>query len=399
MNSNLFIGGLSPRLRTVLARAACAAIASLTFALDPAGAYADNRSDLTGAIQALTRAPDGPPGVIVTIERNGDREVFAAGTAAVPCNVDGGSQCDAQRLPRPTDSMRIASLSKTFSGAVALILVAGGALSLSDTIGDVLPDLPKRWHRVTLEQLLNHTSGMPDFARSEAFADHVSRFPDAAPPPRELLGLVEDADLEFEPGSVYRYSNSDNVVVSLMAEAASNTDYRRLLAELVFTPLGLEKTILPPSVDLPRPFIHGYGFEDGVPVDVSEVVDFGGYASASGGLVSTPGDLQRFVLAYVGGRLFGGAAREAQFRFRAGAESSPPGPGENAVGLALFRYETRCGTVFGHTGSILGYTHFIAASRDGSKAVTFSINTQAGKDLVPLLRQAQEAAVCVALEG
>lgn len=382
---------------SVLATGILVAATCLTVVTAPAVADTGHRADLIGAIQALTRAPDGPPGVIVTVQRDGRREVFAAGTAALGC--DNSAPCTGLRLPRPTDSMRIASLAKTFSGAVALALVTDGALALNDTIGEVLPDLPKQWHRVKLRQLLNHTSGLPDYGRSEKFAEQVNADPTGNPPPRKLLSYVKNEPLVFEPGSRYEYSNSDNIVVGLMAQAVSGKGYRRVLRELVYKPASLRKTNLPRTVEMPRPLIHGYDFENNRPLDVSELVNFGGYAWASGGIVSTPGDLRRFVRAYVSGKLFGKAARKAQFRFRAGAQSSPPGPGDNAVGLALFRYRTRCGTVFGHTGSILGYTQFIAASRNGSKAVTFSISTQAAPALVPLLREAEEAAVCLALEG
>jgi D-alanyl-D-alanine carboxypeptidase len=82
-------------------------------------------------------------------------------------------------------------------------------------------------------------------------------------------------------------------------------------------------------------------------------------------------------------------------RWRPGGESSPPGPGRNSAGLALFRYQTPCGTVYGHTGNFPGYTQFAAATVDGSRAVTTTLNIPApsGK-LLGQLRQVQAAAVC-----
>jgi D-alanyl-D-alanine carboxypeptidase len=113
--------------------------------------------------------------------------------------------------------------------------------------------------------------------------------------------------------------------------------------------------------------------------------------------VSTPGNLNRFIRGYVRGRLFRGAARRAQYDFVNGGQSDPPGPGKNAAGLALFRYRTRCGTVFGHTGNIPGYTQLMAANRAGRRSVVFSINRQAPGDLIPALRRAEVHAVCAAL--
>ncbi|MBK5117874.1 MAG: peptidase S12, partial [Thermoleophilia bacterium] len=105
----------------------------------------------------------------------------------------------------------------------------------------------------------------------------------------------------------------------------------------------------------------------------------------------------KFIRGYAGGALFGGPTRAAQYTFIPEANSEPTGPGKNSAGLALFRYETNCGTVFGHTGSILGYTQLIAASRNGRRSLTFTISTQADEELLPALRRAERRAVCAAL--
>jgi D-alanyl-D-alanine carboxypeptidase len=78
--------------------------------------------------------------------------------------------------------------------------------------------------------------------------------------------------------------------------------------------------------------------------------------------------------------------------------SSPAGPGANASGLALFRYTTRCGVVYGHTGNFPGYTQFAAATADGSRSVTTSLNIPAPRGaLLRRLRAVQADAVCAML--
>ncbi|HEY5164904.1 MAG TPA: peptidase S12, partial [Acidimicrobiia bacterium] len=81
--------------------------------------------------------------------------------------------------------------------------------------------------------------------------------------------------------------------------------------------------------------------------------------------------------------------------------SEPPGPGVNAAGLGIFRYQTSCGTVYGHTGNTAGYTQFIAATRDGSRSATVSVNAQVNPrtdaKLFPTLRRVFSTAVCAAL--
>ena len=94
---------------------------------------------------------------------------------------------------------------------------------------------------------------------------------------------------------------------------------------------------------------------------------------------------------------------EPAFQFREGGKSEPPGPGVNSAGLALFRYETTCGTVYGHTGNTPGYTQFIAATADGRRSVVVSINGQITPDRDETrfaeLRRIYELAVCTALHG
>ena len=109
---------------------------------------------------------------------------------------------------------------------------------------------------------------------------------------------------------------------------------------------------------------HGYLWDQVAPQDYSQYFPpldagsaWGGWAWASGGMLSTPADLNRFARGYASGRLFGPAVQEEQTQFLDDGESDPPGPGENAAGLGLFRYRTRCGTVVGHTGSIPGRIH------------------------------------------
>jgi D-alanyl-D-alanine carboxypeptidase len=138
----------------------------------------------------------------------------------------------------------------------------------------------------------------------------------------------------------------------------------------------------------------------GPPEDVSEFIN-PALAWASGGIVSTADDVNRFFRAYVGGRLFNRQTREALTDFVIGS-SSPPGPGRNRATLGLFRYKTHCGTVFGHTGSFPGYRLFAASTKNGRRSVVFTANAQivpgsGSQEVSDLIRHAQVDAVCHAL--
>jgi D-alanyl-D-alanine carboxypeptidase len=356
----------------------------------------DWAEQLALALGELVAMPGGPPGAIAVVQSGSNREVFASGVAEI----------GVPREPSADDHMRIASVAKAFSGATALALVDDGALSLEDTIGERLPDLPGAWTDVTLRQLLNHTSGIPDFIRAATFPDAVASSLEQPPPPAELLAFVEDQPLAFAAGSQYAYSNSDNTAAALMIESATGRAYADVLAEQVLEPLGLGETSLPAGVEIPEPFIHGYAIEgDGAPVDVSNELA-AGWAWASGGVVSTPSDLNDFIRGYAGGALYEHAEvrAEQQRQFIPGATSEPPGPGFNSASLGLFRYELPCGTMYGHSGNTSGYTQLAAASADGQRSMTMSISlqrthTSAGHAhrVFEALQRAEHAAICLAL--
>ena len=377
---------------TVGVALACYLAGSLTIRAG-ASTVSGSSSSLTRALDKLVTMPDGPPGAIALVQVGQRVTVTTAGVGntmtKAPLSAD--------------DLVRIASVSKAFNGAVALALVAQGRLHLRDTIAQRLPSLPASWGTVTLAELLHHTSGLPDYIRSPAFIDVLKADPHAVLTPMELLGYVTDEDPKPPPGTAYHYSDTDNIVVGLMVEAVTGGTYEQALAQDVTTPLQLTATTLPDSPDLTEPYIHGYEFESGVPapVDISTYLN-PGLAWASGGMLSTPAELNTFMRAYVRGTLTDAASRTEQFRFVPGS-SGPPGPGTNSAGLAIFRYRTGCGTVYGHTGNFPGYTLFAAASSDGSRSVTVIVNEQLNDNPVtPVftqLRHVDAVGVCAALQS
>jgi D-alanyl-D-alanine carboxypeptidase len=367
---------------------AAPAVAAPAGAASASAGHADGVA-LNRALARLVRHADGPPGAAVIVQRGRRSVLYRAGAA----NLATGAPI------RPFDSMRLASVSKAFSGAVALSLVAGGRLALRDTVGQWLRGLPPAWSKVTLRELLQHTSGIPDFSATDAFRKALLKSLRKAPPPRVLLSFARKR-LNFTPGSRYEYSNSDNVIVALMTEAAARESYVTELRTRVFAPLGLRHTSLPRGVKMPAPIVHGYDVAPPHhPVDVSHLFA-AGWAWASGGIVSTLRDANAFIRAYVRGATTSSKVRRAQFTFRAGS-SEPPGPGRNSAGLAIFRYRTRCGTMYGHTGNTAGYTQFVAASRNGKRSVVVSVNSQLTPAIHPdrfrELRRIYTLAVCAAL--
>jgi D-alanyl-D-alanine carboxypeptidase len=342
-------------------------------------------AQVQAGLEALVEAPGGPPGAIATLYRGGKLTTLSVGVSNVKKSA----------APRATDHMRIASVAKAFSGAVALNLVQAGKLDFDSTVGEVLPTMPKAWSAVTLAELLNHTSGLPDYTKSDGFIKQAETDPRGFVSPTKVISWVRNEPVNFKPGKKYEYSNTDNVVVGLMVEAVTDDTYSNALQRIVFGPTHLTQTELATKIKMPSPFIHGYLIgEMESTMDVSEFLSPSG-AWASGGIVSTPSNLNAFIRADLGLKYFDRAEQQRQMQWWVGGESSPPGPGKNSAGLALFRYQTKCGTVYGHTGNFPGYTQFAAATADGSRGITMSLNIPApsGK-LLAQLRRLQTTAVC-----
>ena len=369
----------------------------------PRPAEASTGSNLNRALNRVMDAKNSPPGISMQIVRNGKSQYFRRGVA----NVKTGAK------PRLRQRFRIASVAKAFSGAVALNLVARGRLSLYSRIGDVLPGMLPRAKDVTLGEVLNHTGGLPEYIRSKGFIRVLSTRPGAYVSPRKILSWVRGSKLTHRPGTEYEYSDTDNIVVGLMAQRVTGIPYIRQIRRTIGQRIGgLKSTFLPRTVKIPGPYMHGYDVQAGKrPEDISHLINPSG-AWASGGIVSTLPNLSRFFRAYVSGRYFGHGVRaeiikQAQRNWIAGGESQPAGPGNNSAGMGLFRYKTRCGVMYGHTGSFPGYRVFVASSANGKRSVAFVANAQILKDTrgIPnsrqvsaLIRKAQVAAVCHALK-
>jgi D-alanyl-D-alanine carboxypeptidase len=372
---------------TVAAATSALLLGSTPLAVAGAAAVPSAGATLQQAMNAYVAQAGGAPGIVVAIGRGKQFTLRTAGVANIVTKAK----------PAANDQMRMASVAKAFSGAAALSLVSRGKLKLSDTVGKVIPKMPVEWKNVTLAELLGHTSGIPDFTGFGDFHKALFASLQKAPPPRTLLTYITDPKLNFTPGTKYEYSNSDNILVGLMIQNATHRSYESVLATNVLAPLHLSRTSLPRGTTLAAPFIHGYDIRPPIEDVTTQIA--AGWSWASGGVVSTPKDALAFVRGYVSGALVNKSTRAAQFTFRPGS-SEPQGPGTNYAGLAVFKYVTSCGTMYGHTGNTNGFTQFVASSADGSRGVTVSINGQItpknNPKFFPALRHIYELAVCAA---
>jgi D-alanyl-D-alanine carboxypeptidase len=268
---------------------------------------------------------------------------------------------------------RIGSVTKIFVAALVLQLVDERLLELD---GDAAPFA----EGITVRQLLNHTSGLPDFV-----GDPVEFF---EPYRRDLghrweldaraeLRLVMERERLFPPGEGWAYHGSNYIVLQLLVEQATGTALRKALWQRVLEPLGLTRTDLvegPLVGDCARGYLPpdnpvlpgGPG-----PVDVTEIdVPFHG---AGGGIVSTAGELATLLRVGLREEMF--EAVDSDW-----LETDRYGLGIGKITALMGRERSPCGPAWGHLGFSLGYTAIALSSRDGERQVVICANGSPSTD-------------------
>lgn len=205
----------------------------------------------------------------------------------------------------PSTKFRLGSVTKQFTAASVLLLQERGKLSITDPVSKYLSGLPAAWSKVTIFQLLNHTSGITNFTSVKEYQS-IEPF---TKKPLEVVALVRDLPLEFEPGSRFNYSNTGYVLLGALIEKVSGESYDAFLRKNIFDPLGMKDsgydwnaTVLPnraAGYARGRKGMTNAGF-----INMS-------VPQGAGALYSTTGDLLRWQRALYEGKLLAPASLEA----------------------------------------------------------------------------------------
>ena len=361
-----------------------------------AGAEEDGRSAASPAVGeelaglAQQAADTGSLGIVVRVDSGDGKPVEAARQAAWTKN-DHRLSAD--------DLFRVGSNTKTVTATLVLQQVAEGRIGLDDPVEKWLPGQLEDGEDITVRMLLNHTSGLGDFLLTPQFLPSLTGQEQRTWTPGQLLAGTPQR--VSAPGETYSYSNANYEALGLVLEKATGTSLAELIEKRITEPLGMEnsflatnadwdtagttgkqhvtgyepaaerlKTILSGTVDLPE----GVGFtgpeRPGDNVDTSAIDP--SWSWAAGGMVSTAQDWQRFLTALMSGELL----PEAQLKqMRTTVDAPEEGGG---YGLGLMRVDTPCGTVWGHTGGLPGYSSEIYTDVSGRRSVAVLTSTNFG---------------------
>jgi CubicO group peptidase (beta-lactamase class C family) len=195
----------------------------------------------------------------------------------------------------PDDVFPVFSVAKLFTSILVIQLVERNEIDPSQPASRYVADLPAGWRAVTVQQLLDHVSGLPDYFE----ANHTTTFPATA---REMFASLAERDLRFKPGAEVRYTQTNYVILGALLEAHYRKPYRQIVAERILEPLGLASTYLGRRNVPAGRLVTSYRGKDGV-AGIDRIYDWPEYSFVHVELFTTIDDLGRFVSAVKNGKL------------------------------------------------------------------------------------------------
>ncbi len=296
------------------------------------------KTDREGVIGFLVdRSADGPvTAVMLQVSDRHGSQFWQAGDAVTP-----------------RTHFRIGSVTKTFVSTVVLQLAEEGILDLDAPVDRILPDVVPGGRSITVGQLLEHTSGLYDYMKEPGMSTNrwrgEDRFRHHAP--EDLLSVAFSHRPYFAPGTDFRYSNTNYIVLGLLIEKATGMSYGDTVRQRILDPLGLRDTSLPGDDATVRAPAVVARDPSNPAVDVTEQnpsLDW-----AAGEMISTTADLSVFIGALMSGRLLSPAMLERMKR------TVSMGMGFH-YGLGIQRFDLPCGVrLWGHGGELLGYLTYV----------------------------------------
>ena len=359
-------GTRAGRRRSVVWRVLAVPLAA-AIALGAAGGTASAAPSKGEAESLKSRAQgllgDGYPAALAAVT---DSKGESAGVAVGKGNVETG------QAPPMDGEVRIGSNTKTFVAVVVMQLVQEGKVGLDEPIETYLPGLIKGegvdGSKITVRQLLQHTSGLPEYTDTTPGRSDIFQIKDHYIPPRDLLDTALGKPAQFEPGAQWKYTNTNYIVLGMLVERVSQRPVGEQIDERIVKKLGLSHTYFPAQGEEKIRGTHPQGYHLSAGGKLEDITEMDpAWAWAAGAMVSTPSELNTFFQAVFDGRLLSQSSIE---EMKKGVDM---GSGGRVYGLGLVGTPLSCGgTSWGHGGTIPGYQTNDAVGPDGT-AVTIAV--------------------------
>ena len=284
----------------------------------------------------------------------------------------GKGSLETGQAPPMDGEVRIGSNTKTFVAVVVMQMVQEGKVGLDEPIETYLPGLIRGegidGSKITVRQLLQHTSGLPEYTDTTPGSGDIFQIKDHYAQPRDLLDTALSKPAAFEPGTQWKYTNTNYIVLGMLIERVSQRPVGEQIDERIVKKLGLSHTYFPAPGEEKIRGTHPRGYHlngEGKLEDITEMDPAWGWAA--GAMVSTPSELNTFFQAVFDGRLLSQSSID---EMKKGVDASSRfGPGV-VYGLGLIGTPLSCGgTSWGHGGTIHGYQTDNAVGPDGTAAI------------------------------
>jgi CubicO group peptidase (beta-lactamase class C family) len=273
----------------------------------------------------------------------------------------------------PTTKFRLGSLTKLFTAASILLLEERGRLKIDDPVKKYLPDAPPAWDKITIFNLLTHTSGIPSFT---SFPDYRSTEATSTTP-EKLVQRFRDKPLDFQPGEKWDYSNSGYVLLGYLLEKITGQTYKEFIQENIFKPLGMNDSGYDSNSAIISHRASGYTPSPNGPVNAGYIdmtIPF-----SAGALYSTTDDLLRWEQGLFGGKVLSAASLR---------KMTTPFKNDYAFGLGV--RSAKGHTVIDHGGGIEGFNTQMSYSPEDKLTVIVlsNLNGAAPAEMAPKLASA-----------
>jgi D-alanyl-D-alanine carboxypeptidase len=227
---------------------------------------------------------------------------------------------------------RTGSISKTFTCVLAFKAIEEGKLTLDTRLNAYFPSI-KNASKITIANLLHHTSGIHSYTDDDAFFETRTQKKSE----EAMVQIIEKGGSDFPPDSICKYSNSNYVLLAYILQKVYKKPYADLLMEKICSPIDLKNTYEGDKINLQKNECYSYTYEGNwsrfEETDMSNTI-------GAGSVVSTPGDLIQFSEALFAGKIIN----------RKSIETMKTLKGELGMGLITIPFDTKIG--FGHNGSI-----------------------------------------------
>jgi D-alanyl-D-alanine carboxypeptidase len=362
-------GHRSPRsvsFSASLARAARVLVACALLVPAGCGGEADPCEDLAAELEARLADEDRPGGTVAAvITPDCGLWTAAAGTAG------DGKPLTCEHL------VRAGSVTKTYVSATILSLVTGGSFGLDDTLDNWVPEFPDA-ERITVRQLLDHTSGIFDYTSDEDFLAQILADPTRAYSPAELVAVATAHPPYFAPGEDWYYSNTNYILLGMIIEAETGEPAAAAIRSRLLDPLSLQHTFLDGDEPMQGALAHGFDRN-------GEDVTFALHPSAAwtaGAVAATAGDLAEWALALYGGDVVAPALRDDMLDL---IDVSQLIPGASyGLGVTVFDASVVGTPLIGHGGAIPGFFSEMYYLPDHDSVIVVAVTSEEADPLATL---------------